>query len=117
MVAGTTTKIALLVFYLRISPQKYLRWGVFAAIFIILGYTFSLLFGLIFACTPIKKSFNVLVKEGHCIDVISLYIATAACNIASDVILFFLPIPMVMNLQMPLKQKLGLFFVFGIGSA
>lgn len=82
----------------------------------ILGYSIGIFFTLIFACSPVQKSFDVSITEGTCVSSTALYIATAVCNIASDLILFLLPMPMVFGLQLPTKQKLGLLFVFTIGS-
>lgn len=110
-------KLALCIFYLRISPQRWLRISVFATMTIISCYTIGLFFAFVFGCQPIEKNYNALITEGHCIDAAALYISTAVVNIMSDVMLFILPMPMIFNLQMPLKQKLGLFFMFGIGSA
>lgn len=82
----------------------------------IAGYSMGIFFSLIFSCMPIAKSFDISVTGGRCISTAALYIATAVFNIASDIILFILPIPMVVGLQMRWKQKLGLLFIFGIGS-
>ncbi|CAN8104518.1 unnamed protein product [Discula destructiva] len=117
IVAGSCMKIAILIFYLRISPQQTLHICVYASIVVITGYSIGLVLAFIFACDPIEKSFNVLVTEGRCLNSAALYIATAAVNILSDVILFILPIVIVSGLQMPLKEKAGLVFIFGIGSA
>jgi hypothetical protein len=46
--------------------------------------------------------------KGECLNSPSLYIATAVANIVSDIILFALPIHMVVNLQIPRRQKIGL---------
>lgn len=54
--------------------------------------------------------------SGHCINTLVLYVSTAVFNIVSDIILFVLPIPMVVGLRLRTKQKLGLIFIFGIGS-
>lgn len=94
-----------------------MRWSVFFTMFFIASYSIGLLFSFIFSCTPMERNYNALITTGSCIDAPALYIATAAFNVVSDIMLFILPIPMVYGLQMPLKQKLGLFFVFGIGSA
>lgn len=82
----------------------------------IAGYSLGIFFAIIFACNPIARSYDVTVTTGSCINTAALYIATAVFNIASDIILFILPIPMVMGLQMKWKQKMGLLFIFGIGS-
>ncbi|KAG6354442.1 hypothetical protein INS49_004459 [Diaporthe citri] len=116
VLSGSFAKIALLVFYLRLSPQQWFRYSVFATLALIFGYTTGIFFSLIFACDPIERSFDITITTGSCINSAALYIATAAANITSDVILFILPIPMVVKLQVPLKQKIGLMFIFGIGS-
>lgn len=61
-------------------------------------------------------SWDITVQGGTCIDRPRLYIATAATNIASDVILFSLPLPMVVRLQVPRRQKIGLLLIFFLGS-
>lgn len=42
--------------------------------------------------------------------------ATAVLNMATDILLLVLPIPMVVKLQMPRVQKAGLICIFGVGS-
>lgn len=84
--------------------------------FIIAGYSIGIFFALIFACDKIAMNWDVSVTGGTCINRPGLYIATAVANIASDIVLFILPIPMVRDLQIPLKQKVGLSLIFAIGS-
>jgi hypothetical protein len=50
------------------------------------------------------------------IDVAVLYMVNAAANIVTDVALFILPIPMVMQLHMSMAQKIGALVVFSIGT-
>lgn len=61
-------------------------------------------------------NWDVTVTGGSCINRPGLYIATAVANIVSDLVLFVLPIPMVIGLQIPLKQKIGLSLIFAVGS-
>ncbi|KAK8069943.1 hypothetical protein PG994_006559 [Apiospora phragmitis] len=113
---GSFAKLSLLVVYIRLSPQKSFRYCVAATMAFITSYTIGLFFSFIFSCNPMSRSWNVLETEGSCINQAALYIATAVANIVSDVILFVLPIPLVIKLHMPRMQKIGLFFVFAIGS-
>lgn len=55
--------------------------------------------------------------EGSCVDRTAVYICTAALGIATDVILLVMPIPMIVRLQMPSRQKVGLILLFAVGSA
>ncbi|KAJ4327041.1 hypothetical protein N0V84_002540 [Fusarium piperis] len=116
ILCGSLSKLALLIFYLRLSPQRWFRIATWSTIVFIGGYTVGIFFACIFSCKPIAMSWNVTITDGVCINRPSLYIATAVANIISDVILFFLPIPMVIKLQIPPRQKIGLVIIFGIGS-
>jgi hypothetical protein len=84
--------------------------------FLVVGYNFALVFPLIFACTPFRRNWDVTITAGSCIDRTPLYMATAVLNMATDLLLLVLPVPMVVGLQMPRAQKLGLMCIFGVGS-
>lgn len=116
MLSGSFAKISLLVFYLQLSPQRWFRLSCWATLGLIIGYSVGIFFSLLFACSPIAMSWDVGITEGSCINRPTLYIATAVANILSDIILFILPIPMVIKLQIPLMQKIGLGFIFTVGS-
>ncbi|KAF7554389.1 hypothetical protein G7046_g6842 [Stylonectria norvegica] len=116
IVCGSLAKIALLIFYFRLSPQRWFRWSIWGTIIFITGYTIGIFFPLIFACKPIAMNWDIRITDGECVNRPSLYIATAAANIISDIILLALPIPMVIKLQIPRMQKFGLLGIFAIGS-
>lgn len=109
-------KISLLIFYLRLSPQKWFRVAIWVTIAIITMYTLGICIPLIFSCKPISMNWDPYITEGTCLNRPTLYILTAATNIISDLILFVLPIPMVIKLQIPTRQKIGLVGIFGVGS-
>ncbi|KAJ5638743.1 hypothetical protein N7528_001133 [Penicillium herquei] len=111
-------KVGLIILYHRImnrQPGYVLTLHVISAI--ICGYSIALMFALIFACTPIQKGWDSSITTGHCVNRSALYIATAAFNIASDLALIVVPIPLVMGLQMPRIQKWGLLAMFMVGCA
>ncbi|KAL2883226.1 hypothetical protein SGCOL_001417 [Colletotrichum sp. CLE4] len=113
---GSFAKVSLLIFYFRLSPQRWFKRAVWISLAIIAGYSSGIFFALVFACDPIAMSWDVTITEGTCINRPSLYIATAVANIISDLILFALPLPIVVKLQIPRRQKIGLFFIFAVGS-
>ncbi|KAF5250827.1 hypothetical protein FANTH_4018 [Fusarium anthophilum] len=115
MLCNGFTKLSLLTFYLHISPQKLFRIAVWVFIGIVSLYTFGITLTMLLVCNPPRKAFEFKVG-GQCIDAAILYMATAVSNIATDVILFILPIPMIYNLQIPRKQKAVVVVVFGIAS-
>jgi hypothetical protein len=85
--------------------------------FVVVGYNIALLGPLIFPCTPFKKTWDVTITEGSCIDRTPVFMATAVLNMITDLLLLILPIPMVVKLHMPRAQKMGLICAFSIGSA
>jgi hypothetical protein len=111
-----SAKLSLLFFYLRLSHIRWFRLCVYASMFSVVGYNVALIFPLIFACTPIRRNWDVTITEGSCIDWTPLYMATAVLNMITDILLLVLPIPMVVKLQMPRAQKAGLICIFGLGS-
>lgn len=116
IIGGSFSKISLLIFYFRISPERWFAVSNWTTLLFIAGYTIGIFFALIFACNPVRRSWDVTVTEGDCINQASLYIATAVVNIVSDVVIFCLPLPIVVKLQVPRRQKIGLVLIFLLGS-
>ncbi|KAI4269350.1 MAG: hypothetical protein L6R38_007499 [Xanthoria sp. 2 TBL-2021] len=71
-------------------------------------------FASIFQCSPVNYSWEKT-QPGHCFDLKTSAIATAALSALSDVSLLVLPIPILWGLQMPLKRKLALISIFSLG--
>lgn len=96
--------------------QKVYRWALYVIAGVVIGYSVAITFALIFACRPIQKAWNAAL-EGSCIDQNGLYAATAVTNTVTDVALLIVPLPVVISLNMPTIQKIGLLFMFIIGGA
>lgn len=86
--------------------KRFMYWTVrVLIIFIALSYT-AIFFSRIFVCSP----------RGKCLSRSASIIAPGAVNIASDVAIFLLPLYEVSKLQLPMKRKLGVAGVFGVGA-
>ncbi|KAI0406564.1 hypothetical protein F4802DRAFT_596261 [Xylaria palmicola] len=66
----------------------------------------------IFSCQPIDKAWNLLIKEGHCIDLIKLNIAASTFNVISDITILLLPQPMIWKLKLPFRNRLTVSTIF-----
>ncbi|KAL3452738.1 hypothetical protein BJX65DRAFT_292734 [Aspergillus insuetus] len=109
-------KIALLVLYHRIlSPIRAWAYTIYFVGFIIVGYTIALTLALFFACNPLDKNWNPFIVGGSCINRPGVYLATAATNTVSDVVLILIPVNVVWRLRMGWMRKLGAICMFGIG--
>ena len=71
-------------------------------------------FTVIFECTPINYTWAPK-GPGHCINLDKFFFGQAIPNIATDIVLLSIPIPMIWNLQLPYSQKVALSVVFLLG--
>ena len=109
-------KLSLVCFYHRMSQLRWLRIASVAiGVFIVIS-SIALFCALTFSCTPLKATWDITIP-GKCIDRTAVYVALAALNIITDVVLLIVPIPMVIKLQMPTVQKIGVTILFTLGSA
>nr|XP_036589603.1 uncharacterized protein CTRU02_00357 [Colletotrichum truncatum]KAF6801608.1 integral membrane protein [Colletotrichum truncatum] len=54
--------------------------------------------------------------EGQCLNISAIGYAGAACSILEDVVLFVIPIPELLKLQLSRKKKIALVFMFSVAS-
>ncbi|KAL8851535.1 MAG: hypothetical protein Q9221_003554 [Calogaya cf. arnoldii] len=110
-------KIALCWAYLRIlkaSPNpryKILIYTVMGGA--IIGHVAGT-FVLIFQCSPPQKSWQPK-TFGKCLDNDATFYGLAAVTIFFDIVIFFLPIPLLMKLNINNKKKIALICVFMLG--
>ncbi|KAI1014482.1 hypothetical protein LB504_012085 [Fusarium proliferatum] len=131
-----TIKACLLFLYARLTQGTSIRqkWAVrFVSAFCAVTYIVVTFMFVFFWCSPTpeywsvpvnpKKSESVIESwEGigltttvQCATYYNHMIFATACNIASDIMLILLPIPIVINISLPKKRKIGLCCVFGLG--
>ena len=109
-------KFSLLLFYRRLSPERWFKWMLWTTMIFVIGYSAALFFALIFACTPLQRNWDITITSGSCANKGGMYLATAGLNAATDVLLLVIPLPMVLQLHVPLSQKIGLVAMFSVGS-
>jgi hypothetical protein len=80
----------------------------------IIYYTASIIFNQ-FICSPREKIWDKTIPGGHCVDNNISDITSGVINLVSDVMILILPQSIIWKLNMPLKDRLGLAFIFCIG--
>ncbi|KAH9204947.1 hypothetical protein DL95DRAFT_255244, partial [Leptodontidium sp. 2 PMI_412] len=111
-------KIAFLLFYLRIFPDRSFRRILWALIFV------NAMSGIVFAaavcliCRPLSYVWNQWDMEhvGQCGDMNALAFANAGVSIVLDIFTLILPITQVWKLQLGLKKKIGVILMFSVGA-
>ena len=66
----------------------------------------------IFECAPMNHIWNSNVSRGQCIDIVSFTRYIAIPNVISGVIMLFMPLPLVLKLNISQIQKIGLSATF-----
>lgn len=66
-------------------------------------------------CQPVAKNWDFSITTGHCGDTTVAFIAVAVIDIVIDLLIFALPVPMVLNLQVSTAHRIALAAIFGVG--
>ncbi|KAF9882082.1 integral membrane protein [Colletotrichum karsti] len=114
--ANGSTKASLFFAYLKISPLPWYRRCITTGIVMVSCYTMVIASMLLFGTWPIRANWDPYVANPHRpLNSAMLYMAIATSNIVSDVVLFLIPIPMVLRLQMQRVVKVDAILMFGVG--
>ncbi|KAH7304850.1 hypothetical protein BKA65DRAFT_205024 [Rhexocercosporidium sp. MPI-PUGE-AT-0058] len=109
------TKVAILMFYLRLSTDSYFRSVTYVVMFVAVGYSLAGGFAFLYLCRPLPKYWNFMIP-GECSNFGAAFLSGAALNVATDVALLLLPLWLLYPLRLPLKQKIGVTLILMTGS-
>ena len=109
-------KFSILFLYRKLSQLRWFNLCVYTLMAIVISYSVGIIFALIFPCQPVSANWDLSVTDFKCIDKAGIYLATAAANVITDVLILALPIPMILRLHMPKAQKIAVCLVFAVGS-
>ncbi|KAH6638366.1 hypothetical protein C7974DRAFT_159668 [Boeremia exigua] len=111
-----TLKACMLLMFARMtSGTTHLKWIKFVAVYVIVGWI-AVQIAFFTACIPFRGYWAVPVSNPQCTTLEHFAIVQASFNLSSDVLIIALPIPMVVSLTLPNKQKLGLGVLFSMGT-
>ncbi|KAI5456781.1 hypothetical protein BGZ63DRAFT_408923 [Mariannaea sp. PMI_226] len=103
------SKLALLVYFRRLNPSRNFRWCVYAFSAIITTWTVT--YTIILLWVP---GCNYLAASSSCVS--RMADGQAALNVIFDLILIIMPIPTIISLNLPTRQKVIVCAILGIGS-
>lgn len=111
------TKVSIILFYLRIFPEKKFRRVAWAVLTLCLAAMIAFVLSSVFECTPITRSWTGWdgEHEGHCTHINAQGWANAGVNIFFDLVTIALPLPQIFRLKMSPRQKAGILLMFGLG--
>ncbi|KAH7115007.1 hypothetical protein B0J11DRAFT_539612 [Dendryphion nanum] len=111
----TTIKLSILHLYLSIFIIPSFRricW-ITGAVCLVCGCAFIVTAFLI--CKPVAFFWDKSILYGKCGNERIAYMVPGVINMALDIVIFSLPMPLLWGLQLPTAKKLATTFVFGIG--
>lgn len=112
----TFTKLSIIATYIRIFPSRLLRTTFYLTALIVIVFWITSVFCIIFTCVPIQAAWDYSIEDARCIDILAYFYTVAGVNIATDLLLCFVPLPTVWRLQMPKAQRVVVCVLFGMGT-
>ncbi|KAJ0417383.1 hypothetical protein BJY00DRAFT_325692 [Aspergillus carlsbadensis] len=111
------TKVAIVCFFMQVFPGPKFRLLCYGTITWCFLFMVSTTIAAILACVPVEKMWTnwMGVQEGICYDNNAFWWAHSAINIATDLWIIAMPIPMLVKLQLKLKKKIYLVLMFSVG--
>lgn len=110
------TKLSILALYLRIFTENYwFRKSCWCLIFVVVGASISFTVATTLQCTPISHAWDRWSGSESCINIGALWYSNAIYNITTDFIIVLMVPPVIFKLKLPVRQKLALTCVFGLG--
>lgn len=110
------TKLSILFLYLRIFTDR--TWFVrtcWASILFISCACVCFTTVTVFQCSPVQRAWERWNENGSCVNLYALWYSNAIYNILTDLIIVLMVPPVIFTLSLPIRQKLALTCIFGLG--
>ena len=107
-------KISIIALYIRLSVSQKFRAVAFTLIVLIGLCTLANVIVTLFPCNPVRKIWDITAK-GKCINLMDFMVVSAIINIVGDFAVFILPVQMLWRVQLPTRQLISLYTLFGLG--
>ncbi|KAK8878743.1 Satratoxin biosynthesis SC1 cluster protein 4 [Apiospora arundinis] len=110
-------KVSMLVFYTRLAPQNWVCVAAYGGVLVVVVYSLAAIFVESLGCRPLRGIVDETLSDvdGGCNGSYPGYVAVSCMNIVMDVAILLLPIPIVIPLQIPTRQKILLVLTFATG--
>ncbi|KAL5378706.1 hypothetical protein DPSP01_008931 [Paraphaeosphaeria sporulosa] len=107
-------KHALLLFYSEITRERTHRIAIYAMHGVAFSFGLSSVLVDLLRCRPFKKAFYPDI-EGYCFNMDAFYLYNSSMMLATDVVLYAMPVVFTRNLMLRRAQKVGLNCLFALG--
>ncbi|PYI00339.1 hypothetical protein BO78DRAFT_268904, partial [Aspergillus sclerotiicarbonarius CBS 121057] len=109
------TKISILLLYLRLFPVAWVIRIAWTTIGVILTWAIATILAGCLICRPFAFNWDPSIPGGTCGSQVSSFAVTGVINLATDLLVLAIPLPLLYRLQMSRFKKVTLISVFGLG--
>ncbi|RAH48502.1 uncharacterized protein BO95DRAFT_356743 [Aspergillus brunneoviolaceus CBS 621.78] len=107
-------KASILMQYFRVFPTRRMRRICWLMIAVLATYGTWAVLSAFLNCVPVAKFWDPSIP-GFCLSSEGLWFSNASMHITTDLVILIIPIPALMALELPKKQKIALISIFAIG--
>ncbi|KAJ5345139.1 Integral membrane protein, partial [Penicillium brevicompactum] len=107
-------KASILMQYFRVFPTHRMRVVCWIMISILGIYGTWAVLSAFLNCTPVAKFWDDSI-QGHCLSKTALWFSNASMHITTDLAILIIPIPALMAVDLPRRQKFALMIMFALG--
>ncbi|KAL3466059.1 hypothetical protein BJX64DRAFT_296442 [Aspergillus heterothallicus] len=118
LIVAAAVKLSLVTFIMRIFPQRYVQRVGYGIILFVAAFTISGELILAFQCKPVRAFWDKTIITAKCFSTDILFAITMYQGVlmfVCDVVIIVLPMPAIWKLQMALKKRLLVLFMFSFG--
>ncbi|KAF2477633.1 uncharacterized protein BDR25DRAFT_274930 [Lindgomyces ingoldianus] len=116
VLASSFVKLSILTSYFRIAPEKSTFRRVIWVVFGIVMAAFLVFLIMLWTqCIPISSYWTFTADHRDCIPEGPPLVAQTVINVATDFMIYVLPMPTLFKLSLPTSQRIGLMILFGVG--
>lgn len=108
-------KMSILCLYVRIFPETSHKYFIVTMVLLTVS-VIILLPMVIWQCVPIHAIWDLHRSNARCLSVSGVAYASAAVNIATEVAILVLPLPLLQKLRISKSKKAALYAIFGAGT-
>ncbi|MCJ1281444.1 hypothetical protein MMC26_000763, partial [Xylographa opegraphella] len=112
--AITAAKISVLLLYRRIFSQGRFRYAIYIVSGLCLLWFTIVVFVTFFQCQPVAFAWDHT-SQGTCINLQAMYYGFTVSNMVLDILVNFMPVKLIWQLQVPLKQRMLLLAILLLG--
>lgn len=91
------------------------RWAAYVMLGLLAAWSISFFFANLFICYPVTALIESFYGN-KCVNEASVFLSTLVTGLIFDVLILAMPIPVVLRLHLPWRDKLGVLGMFLLGA-